>query len=144
PLMQEQDTVVFAYRDGEEAQRGGSKDVAETAIRSYGLSQARQQGVAEAATEALRHLTARASDTALRGFWFHFDADVLDDAVMPAVDYRLPGGLSLEEASEVLQMAHRTGQMLGVTVTIFNPTLDSSGDAARALTACLLAGLRNG
>jgi len=25
-------------------------------------------------------------------YWIHVDADVLDDAVMPAVDYRQPGG----------------------------------------------------
>ena len=30
----------------------------------------------------------------LDGFFIHVDADCLDDAIMPAVDYRLPGGLA--------------------------------------------------
>ena len=32
----------------------------------------------------------------------HIDVDVLDDALMPAVDYRHPGGLSWEEAEHIL------------------------------------------
>jgi len=31
------------------------------------------------------------------GFWIHLDADVLDDAIMPAVDYRLEDGLSYSD-----------------------------------------------
>ena len=38
-------------------------------------------------------------------FWIPFDADVLDDAIMPAVDYRLPGGLTWVEIEEVLSAA---------------------------------------
>jgi hypothetical protein len=33
----------------------------------------------------------------LEGFWAYLDAAVLEDAVMPAVDYRMPGGLSWNE-----------------------------------------------
>ena len=30
----------------------------------------------------------------LKGFWVHLDVDVLDDALMPAADYRHPGGMT--------------------------------------------------
>jgi arginase len=40
----------------------------------------------------------------LDGFWIHLDADVLDDEVMPAVDYRLDGGLSFSDLSELLRV----------------------------------------
>lgn len=105
---------------------------------------ARERGVGATAEEGLRHLTERDGDEQLRGFWLHFDADVLSDAVMEAVDYRLPGGLTPDEASDILRRARQTGRLIGVTVTIYNPHLDPSGDAARTLTACLLAGLRGG
>ena len=38
----------------------------------------------------------------LDGFWVHLDVDVLDDALMPAVNYRDPGGLTWEEAADIL------------------------------------------
>ena len=40
----------------------------------------------------------------LDGFWIHLDADVLGDEVMPAVDYRLVGGLSFSDVSELLRI----------------------------------------
>ena len=78
----------------------------------------------------------------LAGFWIHLDADVLDDAIMPAVDYRMPGGLQFEELSGVLRHLLNTGRAVGVTLTIFNPLLDDDGTIARALVDSLIAGLR--
>jgi arginase len=40
---------------------------------------------------------------------------------MPAVDYRLPGGLSFAELAELLQSLLRTDLAVGMDVTIFNP-----------------------
>ncbi len=40
----------------------------------------------------------------LSGFWIHLDADVLDDRIMPAVDYRMDGGLDFSELSELLMV----------------------------------------
>jgi arginase len=67
----------------------------------------------------------------------HLDADVLDDDIMPAVDYRLPGGLGWDEVAGVLRAALATGLVTGVTVTILNPDLDPAGEAVRGLVACL-------
>jgi arginase len=60
---------------------------------------------------------------------------------MPAVDYRLPGGLSWDELSVVLRVLMATGQAVGVNVGIFNPALDKDGSIARGLVSCLVAGL---
>ena len=77
----------------------------------------------------------------VEGFWIHLDADVLDDAVMPAVDYRLPGGLSWDELSATLRVLMTTGRAVGVNLGIFNPALDEDGSIARGLVSCLVAGL---
>ena len=69
------------------------------------------------------------------------DADVLDDAVMPAVDYRMPGGLRPDELSTVLQLAIGSGRALGIDITIFNPKLDETGAIARAFVDALANGL---
>jgi arginase len=63
----------------------------------------------------------------------HLDVDVLDDDLMPAVDYRHPGGLSWEEATQILRgLLHASGAR-GLEVTIFNPRLDPGGNHARQL-----------
>src|SRR6185369_7365087 len=69
----------------------------------------------------------------LQGFWVHLDVDVLDDAIMPAVDYRHPGGLNWDEAAELLQGLLGRPDARGLDVTIFNPNLDPDGSIARQL-----------
>jgi arginase len=64
----------------------------------------------------------------LAGFWIHLDVDVLDDAIMPAVDYRLDGGgLSFSDLSKLLKIIFRFGCAVGMNITIFNPLLDVDG-----------------
>jgi arginase len=66
---------------------------------------------------------------------------VLDDAIMPAVDYHLPGGLSWNELSVVLQTAVASARAIGLQITIFNPTLDENGRYASGLVDALGDGL---
>jgi arginase len=64
-------------------------------------------------------------------FWLHLDLDVLDQQVMPAVDYRMPGGLDWPEAEALLQPMVASPALLGLDVTILNPTLDPAGEHTR-------------
>lgn len=97
-----------------------------------------EAGARGAAELALAHLTRPGAPD---HFWVHVDADVLDDAVMPAVDYRQPGGLSADELATILASAMATGRVAGVEVTIYNPALDPAGTAGAALTDALARGL---
>jgi arginase len=137
PLVRDEDVVVLGPRDAEIAQEQGSQRVEDTDIAMTDLSALRQQGVSEAAQRALDRLCKPALD----GFWIHLDADVLDDAVMPAVDYRMPDGLHWDELSTVLQRAIGSGRALGIDITIFNPKLDETGAIARAFVDALAKGL---
>jgi arginase len=60
---------------------------------------------------------------------------------MPAVDYRLPDGLSWDELSAVLRLAMASPRAVGLEITIFNPTLDPDGRIALHLVDALVAGL---
>ena len=80
----------------------------------------------------------------LDGIFVHVDADVLDDAIMPAVDYRQPGGLTAAELVEVLRATEASGRLAGLEVTIYNPALDADGAAGRVLADAVVAGLRPG
>ena len=125
PLVHDENVVVFGYRDQAQQDEEGSQDIRQTAIHSYPLERIRQTSFSEAVQQALSHLES------LEGFWIHLDADVLDDAIMPAVDYRMPGGLQWDEMSTLLQCLVATGRMIGMTITIFNPTLDTDGRIAQ-------------
>ena len=72
-------------------------------------------------------------------YWVHVDADVIDSALLGAVDSPAPDGLTFEELSALLREV--VPGAVGVQVTVFDPDLDSDGSQARALTDCLVAGL---
>jgi arginase len=137
PLVRDEDAVVFGFRDAERAAAEGSRPLAPT-LSAIDLAAVRERGIEQAARDALVHLE---REDGPAGFWIHFDADVLDDAIMPAVDYRLPDGLSWGELIAVLQAAVASRLAVGLDVTIFNPTLDADGRIARALVDALVAGL---
>ncbi|MPY70342.1 MAG: arginase family protein [Alphaproteobacteria bacterium] len=137
PLVRDEDVAVFGRRDGADADAHGSQRVEDTAIGLIDLAAVRDAGADAAAARAVDRLAVPALD----GFWIHLDADVLDDAVMPAVDYRMPGGLSWDELTTVLRTAVASGRAAGIDVTIFNPKLDADGSIARALVTALARGL---
>ena len=133
PLVREEDVVAVGARDASEREKAGSQDIRATRITLLELPEIRQRGVTAVADDALK-IVARAD---LSGFWCHLDADVLDDAVMPAVDYRQAGGMTRTELTELLRRAANSSRMIGFSVAIYNPTLDPAGDGARLLVEIL-------
>jgi len=137
PLVRDEDVVAFGRRDSAEAAKHGSARLEDTLIRIMDLGNVRFSGAKTCAARAIAHLSVPGID----GFWVHLDADVLDDAVMPAVDYRMPDGLSWDELTTVLQAAVASGRMAGIDITIFNPKLDADGAIARDFVNTLAEGL---
>jgi arginase len=138
PLIRDEDAVVFGYRDAEQSLSYGSQDIRETNMHVFDLSQIRGLKIATATSVAV----ARLMKDELEGFWIHLDADVLDDRVMPAVDYRLPdGGLGFSELSKLLSVLIASGHAVGMTITIFNPHLDLDGSIAKNFVSSIVAGL---
>jgi arginase len=135
--VRDDDVVVFGRRDAAQAEEYGSQRIEDTPIVVLDLERVRANG-AEACAEAALECVARPD---LQGFWLHLDADVLDDSIMPAVDYRMAGGLSWDELSSVIGVARRSDKLLGMNVTIFNPSLDPGGRIAPAFADTLVAGL---
>ena len=138
PLVRDEDVVAFGFRDEKEAQSYGSPLLPEK-MKPISLEEVRRVGVAAAAREALEC----ASGQGTREFWVHFDADVLDDAIMPAVDYRLPGGLTWVESEHVLSLALAHPGAVGMEITIFNPKLDTDGKVLSAFLDMLTSAFRN-
>ncbi|MCY0876531.1 MAG: arginase family protein [Firmicutes bacterium] len=56
--------------------------------------------------------------------YVHFDVDVLEQGVMPAVDLPVFPGISLSLAEQSLQRIAASGRLRGIEFTAYNPTLD--------------------
>ncbi|KUO05640.1 arginase family protein [Streptomyces caeruleatus] len=154
PLVRDEDVVALGFRDTDESEQAGMQPLP-PGLHTLDLDGVRASGAATAARRAVDRLTAGTRTAGTRtggtgtatgtgngaGFWVHLDVDVLDDAIMPAVDYRLPGGLSWEELETVLRTALGDPGAVGLDVTIFNPRLDPAGTIAGRLAECLRRGL---
>ncbi len=136
PLIKPTDAVAFGFRDAEDQAEYGSQPLPRE-LRSFDLPTIRHIGIDSAARQAIEHV----SRSELDGFWIHVDADCLDDAVMPAVDFRIPGGLHPEELETVLTMALDSGRAVGLEVTIYNSALDAEGRAGKLLADLLVSAL---
>ena len=139
PLVRDEDVVAIGRRDAKDAAVHGSQRIEETAIRVVDLAEVRKRGAGDAATGAIKGL----SKADVIGFWVHLDADVLDDTIMPAVDYRMPGGVSWQELITILRVAISSGRAIGLNITIFNPKLDVDGSIAAAFVDAVAKGLRS-
>lgn len=139
PLVLDQDIVVFGYRDAKQSASYGSQDVRDTNMHVFDLQFVRKTGtITAASSQALEKLV----NDELGGFWIHLDADVLDDLIMPAVDYRLGGGgLSFSELTELLKTLVDSGRAVGMDITIFNPRLDLDGSITQRFVLSLVQGL---
>lgn len=138
PLVRDEDIVVFGYRDAEQSSSYGSQDVKDTNMHVFDLLRVRELKIGRAASMAITRLM----KDELNGFWIHLDADVLDDSIMPAVDYRLDGGLCLSELSELLRIIISSNRAVGMSITIFNPNLDLDGTIAKNFVSSIVVGLQ--
>ncbi|HSD56896.1 MAG TPA: arginase family protein [Methanotrichaceae archaeon] len=136
PLVRESDVVLFGFRDEELIKQHGGQDVRASNMTCISLSDIRDDGFSNAVERGLEKLLGN-----VESFWIHVDMDVLDDIAMPAVDYRMPGGLSFGELVSSLRRLMTTGKAIGMDVTIFNPTLDWDGSLAEKIVDVIAAGL---
>lgn len=65
--------------------------------------------------------------------------DILDPAVMPAVDSPDPGGIDHHELVAVLGTLLASARCVGFELTVFDPDLDPDGRLAHDLTGTVVA-----
>ena len=130
PLVRAEDVALVGYRDFDDNDRFGDEHIRDSGITVLDYRDVRAGTIPQILDRAM----ATVSKPELQGFWVHFDVDVLDDAIMPAVDYRHEGGLTWDEAAELLQALLAQPGARGLEVTIFNPNLDPDRSIARKLS----------
>lgn len=126
------DVVLIGVRDlfDVETENGG-KRVVNTGIRVRDLDEIRHAGAVITARNALADLDR------CDALWMHLDVDVLDPAIMPAVDSPDPGGLTETELHELLVALLSSPKLVGMHVTIYDPEKDPGGEAGRLLVRIL-------
>jgi arginase len=140
PLVQVEDVIAVGMRDNEFdndylGQNGGLSIPSE--LEMITLADIRQAGFESTIAKVAKFLARDGLD----GFWIHLDVDVSEDTIMPAVNYRMPNGLSWAELVACLKTAISSGQAIGMQVTIYNPKLDPELSAGRSLVDALIEGL---
>ncbi len=101
---------------------GEHENIKRSGAQAVTAGEMKQAGVTAAlgpALEALRRLT--------RTVYLHFDIDALDPAFAPGVDYRSPGGLSLEEAEEAVGLIAQQFRVGAAALTAYNPEHEQNG-----------------
>jgi arginase len=131
PYVRDADVVVLGIRGQDEYRL----DLQAAGIVTRPVPALRAEGAARTAGWARDQLAECA------GFWVHVDVDVLDPAVMPAVDAPEPGGIAFSELELLVAGLVGTPHCLGLELTVFDPDYDPDGAYAGELAATLVAGL---
>jgi arginase len=69
--------------------------------------------------------------------YIHFDTDLVDPNEAPAMNYRAPGGPSAAELRAVFHSLARTGRILAVSLSSWNPEMDTDGRSQAVCMALL-------
>ena len=136
PYVEDKNVIQVGQRDAEETKKYGSQDIRETGIRVFDYATIQSTGPDKVIDDIITYM----DELNVDGFWIHFDTDVINDNENPAVDYRLPGGISFKEAEHLLNRLMETEKIIGMSVTIFNPALDKTGEIAIKISDCLVSG----
>ncbi|MBC7826795.1 MAG: arginase family protein [Chitinophagaceae bacterium] len=131
PYVAEQHVIHIGQRDWEETKKYGSQDIRQTDIHCLDYKSIKKAGISATAQKIIQQMNAMKVES----FWIHFDTDALADDENPAVDYRIPEGLSFKHCEQLLKKLLSTKKIIGMSVSIFNPALDDgNGTVARMLT----------
>jgi arginase len=132
PLLHEEDVLHVGLK-AEPGTPDWLDDFARTGITHLPLAAIRSHGLAQVVDAMQRWLDAPPAPA----FWLHVDVDVLDPAVMPAVDSPDPGGFDWDEFEAVLGSMLAHPRLLGTNVGIYDPDLDPDRQHARRLVEVL-------
>jgi arginase len=122
PRVEPDDVVVLGARDEAELAHAGIESIKDVVrvVRPLTLVDD-PAGVAERAISTLSECGR---------WWLHVDLDVLSTESLAPVDYPQPGGLDWAALTEITTRALASPDVIGWTVTIYNPDLDRGGSGA--------------
>ncbi|MGK9236723.1 arginase family protein [Inquilinus limosus] len=136
PLVPAERAIQIGEREDRDPDWGW-EDINDTAITRIDMFELLELGY----EQALRRSFAVLDRTPEIPFWLHLDIDILDQAVMPAVDSPGSPGLDYGGLAALLRGFLASPHCIGLNVTIYDPDLDPDGTYARGLVGMLAEGL---
>jgi arginase len=138
PLVRDDDVIQMGDREAETADDAAAGTLLAPSIAQMSVQEIQRLGVGLACERAVEHLERRGLDRV----WLHLDLDVLDQAVMPAVDSPGSPGLTFGQLADLLSLVVGSRRVIGVDVTIYDPELDQDGRYLPGIVECLGIGLK--
>lgn len=132
PLVAEADVIQLGERENRDEDFAWP-DINNTAITRIDVFEAVMIGPA-AVSERIRTTLDKMPD---QGFWIHLDVDVLDQAVMPAVDCPGSPGIPIDDLVNIMSPFVADPRCRGMTVTVFDPDLDPDGRCAATIVGMM-------
>jgi len=129
PLAEDADIIQLGQRDGR---------LSGTGITQWTVQRALKDGIEATARAVLARLESRGLDKV----WLHVDLDVLDDAVMPAVDSPGSPGFDYAQLSSLLRALCASGRVAGADFAIYDPERDPHVRYAKPLVRCIADAIR--
>jgi arginase len=127
PLVAARHVALVGRRDAGRAWHGQAA-LAASSILDLHDNELMTRAVGELSAKALAHVGSNVA-----GFWIHIDADVLNPAVMRAVDRPEPGGPTPDELVALLKPLVDHPAALGLSLAVYDPALDPDRSGARQL-----------
>jgi arginase len=134
PYLRDENVVLLGIRARDEYRL----DLQAAGLAFRPVPQLRSDGAGRTAQWAVQQLAGCV------GYWVHIDVDVLDPAVMPAVDAPDDGGIGYAELELLIAGLVGNPECLGMELTVFDPDYDPDGAYAQELVATLVAGINGG
>jgi arginase len=124
------DAAVIGARDLEESLGDGMRhpDELGSGFTYADVEEVRREGAVDLGTRVAASMEAGPGR-----FWLHLDVDVLDEAVFPATDYLMPGGMDWDELRALLIPLATSPALIGASIGCYNPEKDPDGANGRAL-----------
>ncbi|PTY04894.1 arginase [Opitutaceae bacterium EW11] len=136
PLVEDADVVQLGERE-----REAYAEVYREMIESPMYQRTVQEILAAGVPAALEQVLVRLDERGLERAWLHLDLDVLDAAVMGAVDSPGSPGLDFAGWQALVSGLLASGRIAGATIAIYDPDLDPGHHCApqivEAIESCL-------
>lgn len=134
PLVTDQAVIQVGDRDA-----GTEDDYLPSTIRRIDINEALDLGVNEVVSQVLEHF----SQQGIGRIWLHVDLDVLDEAVMRAVDSPGSPGFDFSFLSRLIDGLMQRPAFIGMNLTIYDPEEDPTGEYATQIAQSISPALVN-
>lgn len=128
------DVHLLGYRDAADAATKGSRLPSDlgSAFNHVDAARLGEIGPARVGERASMDLIANAGK-----YWLHIDWDVLDETQFPAIDYRMPEGLTWRALVDLLHPLVNCDGLIGVSFACYNPEKDEGYACAQGIVQSL-------